>query len=470
MSLVQADVVYKDQADILAEILAALLVRLPDANTGPDSLFRIWAEVFSNTTEGLYLGMQLLHDDMFIQTMSALALIRAGEMYGRPQKPGTLATGSVTIQGTGGLYVPIGITVSAPRASLDDTLDFQTTVDGTIPNPGIPTAPTLADGGGGGGQAAGLYEYAITFLTAVGETAIGAISIPLTIGNNRKITVSNIAVGGPGTLTRNIYRRFNGGTWGLTGALADNTTTTFSDTTGTTAQQPPAASTAQGIVLTASALLVGTDYNVSIGTITDISSGPAGLLSVTNTAAFTGGTDPEDIEDYRLALLQWVRAPQSGSPNDLVAWAESIDGIESATVFPNVDLSGAAAPGTVSVRVTGTGGTVPAPALVTAVSTELLSHDLANITILVGTFTPHAINVTVTTTLAPGYVVADVTPSIQAAITNYINSVSVGSTVYQAGVIDAVFGLAGVNNVTTTFTDTALGATEKATVGTITVS
>ena len=471
MSLVQADVVYKSQSDILAEVLAAMLVRLPDANTGPDSLLRIWAEVFSNTTEGLYLGMQLLHDDMFIQTMSALALMRAGEMYGRPQKPGTLATGNVTFAGTGGVYIPVGTIVSAPRASLDDTLDFETTVDGSIANPGIPVAPVTADGGGSGALPAGLYEHGVTFVTASGETALGATSIPLTLANNHKIAMTNIPLGGPGTTARNIYRRFNGGVWQFVQPIADNATTVLTDNNNApTAQIPPDTSSAEGITLAASAMLVGTDYNVAPGTITDISTGPAGLVSVTNAASFTGGSDPEDIEAFRQALLQWVQAPQSGSSADLQAWAQSIDGIESATVFPNVDLSGAAAPGTVSVRVTGTDGSVPSPDLVTAVSNELLSHDLANITILVGTFAAHPVDVTITTTLQPGYALADITPSAQAAITSYLNSVPVGGTIYQAGIIDAVFGLAGIITLSTTFVDTDLAPTEKATVGTITVN
>lgn len=470
LSLVQADQVYKTQSDILAEILAALLVRLPDANLGPDSLFRIWAEVFSSTSEGLYLGMQLLHDDMFIQTMSSLALVRAGDMYGRQQKVGTLSTGNVTFSAVGGTYIPIGTVVSAVRASAGDTLDFVTTIDATVPSPGIPTAPTTVDGGTGGGQPAGLYEYGITFVTAAGETALGVTSAPISILNNHKINVSDIALGGPGTLTRNLYRRVNGGPWGLTGSVADNTTTVFVDNTGTTSFTPPDVSTAEGITLAASSSQVGTDYNVGPGTITDISDGPTGLLTVTNPAAFTGGSDPEDIEDFRLALLQWVRAPQSGSALDLKAWAESIDGIETATVFPNVDLSGAAAPGTVSVRVTGTGGTVPTPDLVSLVSSTLLSHDLANITIIVGTFTAHPINVTVTTLRTSGYALTDIQPSAISAITNYLNSVPVGGTVYAAGVVDAVFGQAGIVNVTTTFTDTVLAATEKATVGTITVN
>jgi uncharacterized phage protein gp47/JayE len=418
--------------------------------------------------------MQLLHDDMFIQTMSALALVRAGEMYGRPQKPGTLATGSVRFTGTGGTYIPLGSIVSAPRASQDDALDFQTTVDGTIPNPGIPTAPTTADNPSGV-LPSGMYEHAVSFVTMAGETVLGAISTPLAEGqNNRSIMLTNIPLGGPGTIGRKVYRRVNGGPWmnvdTLNTVLADNTTTSAQDNDNTPTGSPLTISTAEQLTLAVEASDVGTDYNVAVGTITDISEGPQGLSSVTNAAALSGGSNMEDIEAFRLALLEWVRAPQSGSPADMQAWAESIDGVESASVFPNVDLSGAAAPGTVSVRITGVDGTIPSPDIQTAVLNELLSHDLANITILVGTFTPRNINVTVTTTLDAGYILADVTASSTAAITNYINSVPVGGTIYQSGIIDSVFGLPGIVNVTTTFTDTTLAATEKAIPGTITVS
>jgi uncharacterized phage protein gp47/JayE len=469
----QADQVYKTSADIVAEVLAALLVRLPDANTGADSLFRIWTEIFGNTTEGLYLGMQLLHDDMFVQTASALALIRSGEMYGREQKVGLLATGSVTFAGTGGTYIPIGTIVSAPRASDDDALDFQTTVDGSIPNPGIPTAPVAADAGAGA-LGAGSYEYAVTFITAGGETAIGAISNALTIAASHNVNLTAIPLGGAGTTARKLYRRVNGGAWGnvdaLNATLANNTTTTATDSDTSLTGTAPTVSTAEQITLAAQASEVGTDSNVAASTITDLSSAATGLSSVTNAAPFTGGANAEDIEAFRTALLGWVRAPQSGGPDDLVAWAEAIDGVETATVFPNVDLSGTPTPGTVTVRISGPGGTVPSAGVVAAVQADLQARDLANITILVGTFSAHNISLTAATTLAAGYILADVTPSAQAAISAYITSVPVGGTVYKAGVIDAVFGLPGIVNVTTAFTDTVLAATEKAIPATITIT
>lgn len=113
---------------------------------------------------------------------------------------------------------------------------------------------------------------------------------------------------------------------------------------------------------------------------------------------------------------------------------------------------------------------MPSGTVVSNVLAELQSHDLANITILVGTFTPHVYSPTVDVTTASGYSLADVTPSVQAAVTDYINGLDVGSTVYAAGIIAAVFNLPGVINATTTFTDSTAAATEKPTAGTVTVT
>ena len=162
--------------------------------------------------------------------------------------------------------------------------------------------------------------------------------------------------------------------------IPDNTTTTYLDNIATTATVPPSVSTAQRISVAAQATEVGVDYNADIGTIVDLVGDPgsgivSGLSSVTNTTAFTGGSDDEDVEDFRQALLEWVRAPMSGAPADMVVWAESVDGVESATAQPNVNLAGAAAPGTVSVRISGPGGSVPSGTVVSNVLAELQSHD-----------------------------------------------------------------------------------------------
>jgi uncharacterized phage protein gp47/JayE len=468
------EVVYKDRETILSEVLARWQARISDIATGQDTITRIWSEVFSDTAEGLMLAMQLLHDDIFVQTMSALALVRAGEQYGRPQKAGLLAVGSVRITGTGGTFVGTDTIVGAPRTNLDDTLLFNLTQSGTIPNPGIPTAPTTADGGAGT-LAAGTYEHAVSFVTAAGETEIGASSTALVLAGSRQISITNIPLGGTGTIGRNVYRRLNGGTWNLVTTLANNTATTYTQNAVAGSQTPVADSTAEAITLTAQSDETGAEYNVAPGTITEITDGATigNLSTVTNGAAFTGATDPEDIEVFRSALLDWVRSPASGGPGDLKVWAEAVDGVESATVFENMDLAGASAPGTATVRISGPEGSVPPSDVVTAVSDALNARDLAVITILVGTFTPNPVNVTAVITPATGYVLADLSAQITEAVQDYINGVPVGGTVYTAGVIDAIFGLPGVATVSVS-APAAPGATstatQKPTLGTVTLT
>jgi uncharacterized phage protein gp47/JayE len=470
-----AEVIYKDRDAIVAELVAGLQARFPDANLTPDTVFRIWIEVMASTVEGLFLAWQLLHDDMFIQTANGVALLRYGEMFGRPLKAGTLATGSVQFVGQGGVAIPVNTQVAAPQAA-EEALTFSVTVSGTIPNPGIPAAPALSDAGAGS-LVAGTYQYGVTFQTAGGESALGAVSGPLTIAASHNINVTSIPLGGPGTTARNLYQSVDGGSFqkitnaAVVAALNNNSTTSATIGTSTLGSAPPAESTAERLTVPVQADDTGIDYNVGIGTVTEFVNTIAGLTSVTNLAAMTGGTDDEDLEEFRSQLLQWVRAPKSGSDLDLKAWAEAIPGVETATVFANDNL-GTPTNGHVTVRISGPGGSVPDASVQAAVATELDSKDLANIIIHVTTFTPVAVAVTVDVTTSGTYTLADVTAAVTNAITAYINNIQVGGTVYRSGIIDAVFGLAGVSNVTVSVpaSDTTMAATQKATPGTITVT
>lgn len=470
---VQAEVVYKDRDTIIAELIASWQARMPGVTVTPDSVIRMWIEVWATQFEGEMLANQLLHDDIFPQTASALALQRFGDIYGRAMKAGTVSSGTVRFAGAGGTAIPVGTQVAAPSTT-DDALLFATTALVSIPNPGVPTAPGVADGGAGT-LPAGTYEYAVTFQTALGETALGAISTPITLAVNHQVNLTSIPLGGPGTIARNLYRRINGGAWtkntnpAIVSALNNNTATSLTDSSGTLGGAPPVTSTAEQVDVAAASVDVGALQNVAAGQITSIVDAVSGLASVTNPSSFSGGSDPEDIETYRSKLLDFIRNPKSGSPADLQAWAEAIDGVDQATVFSNNNM-GVAANGHATIRVSGPNGATPSAAVQQAVYDDIYARDLAGITLHVTTFTPKSINVTVTVTLASGYVLADVSASVQQAIMDYINSVSVNGTVYEAGVKDAVFGLPGVATLTTTFTDTTSLATEKPVPGTITVS
>lgn len=463
MSSTQGNAVYRTQAEIVSDVLAAWAARIPDINVGPDTLVRIWTEVFANSGTGFFLGLQLLHDDMFVQSMSFLALQREGAEVGRPQKAGTLAAGSVRLAGAGGTFISSGSQVGSPRPALGDTLVFETTDDATIPDPGTPTAPTAVDAATSG-NLTGTIEYAVTFMTALGETAVGAASTALSLSASQA-TLSAIPIGGPGTTGRSIYRSKNGGSWQFVHLVNDNTTAIYTDNVadGLLGGLPPDTSTAEQVVVGAVAVAAGGQYDVIAGAITSLVSVDGDVTGVTNDASFSGGTDPEDAEAFRQAVLQWKQNPQTGSPNDLTSWATSIEGVDAAAIFKNVNLAGDAELGSVVVRISGPDSSIPDSDTIDAVQAYLDSKVLGNITIYVGTFTPLSVVPELTVTPATGYVLADVSASVQEAVAAYVNSVPPAGTVYVAGIYHAAFMLPGVATIVVTApsSDIVAGTDEK---------
>lgn len=461
---IQADSIYLSLDDVIADVLGAWAARIPGVNLSRGTIVYTWTQVFGNSVEGLYLGMQLLHDDMFIQTMSALALQREGEELGRQMKAGTLSTGSVRFDGAGGEFIAQGSQVGAPRPQLGDTLVFETTEDATVPNPGIPGAPTIADAAVSG-LLTGTFEYAITFTTTEGETEIGTSSGTLVLAAS-KTNLTAVAVGGPGTTGRRIYRSKNGGAFQFVHALADNVTTIYTDNIvdGALGGNPPTESTAERVTVAAQSTAPGEQYNVGVGTITSLVDVDADVNDVTNAVAFTAGSDSEATEDFRQALLAWSANPQSGSGDDLVAWATSISGVETASVTKNKNPGGGTELGSVVVRISGPGGSVPDGDVVDATQAYIDSKDLANITIYVVTFTPTTVSADLTITLAPGYDLDDVEGSIEQAAADYVNSIPPGGTVYVAGIYHAVFMLPGILTlvVNTPSADVVIAADHKA--------
>lgn len=464
---------FKSREDILGDMLAALQAEIPDAYVGPDGVFRILMDIESGQLENVFLGNQLLLEDLFVQTAGLQALKLYGDQYDLPMEEGTKATGPLYFTGDGGTYIPIGAEVGYDPGGGLDIIYFLTTNDGTIPNPGVPTPPAVALGAAGNPN--GLYEYTVTFITAAGETLPSAISASIS-PVNQQVTVSSIPIGGTGTTARYIYRRKNGtGDWRRVATIADNSTTSISDnmSDATWASQPlaPTENTANAIALTGEAEEEGLDGNAATGTITVLTDAPATLTSVTNKAAFSGGSEPEDTEEYRSRLLKHLQNPESGSATDIKSWAEEVDGVETATVFNNDNL-GAAQNGHVTVRISGPGGSIPPAPVVAATLAALQEQVPAIITVHVTTFTAVSTAVTVDVTTSGTYTLGDVTPSVQNAITAYINSLAVGETLMRSGIVDAVFGLPGIADVTVTTPATNLttAATEKRTPGTITVT
>jgi len=96
-----------------------------------------------------------------------------------------------------------------------------------------PSAPSVALGSGSGNVDNGVHRYAVTFVTADGETQLGGVSAAITISDKAttgKVSLTGIQLGGSNVTGRKIYRTVaNGSTYMFLATIADNTTTIFTD-------------------------------------------------------------------------------------------------------------------------------------------------------------------------------------------------------------------------------------------------
>jgi hypothetical protein len=87
---------------------------------------------------------------------------------------------------------------------------FTSQIDGVVVDP--PEAPTAVLSGTAGVVTAGVHKVAVTFVTAEGETTIGAASDGVTADGAHKIDVSSIPCGaaGKGVIARKVHDQSRG--------------------------------------------------------------------------------------------------------------------------------------------------------------------------------------------------------------------------------------------------------------------
>lgn len=447
---VEGDRLYHTREEVVNDILARWQEIVPDLWLGEDGNVRIFTEIYAGVAESVYQALEIFSEDMYIVTANVQALQLYGTQYGNPQKVGQKATGFLLFEGAGGTFVPISTEAAYDSGTGIDPLYFVTTSDDSIPNPGIPTAPNTADSGVTGNPN-GSFQYVITFVTAQGETLPGTPSAARSVAS-KKINLTAIPIGGLGTIARRVYRDKNAaGTYKLVATISDNTATTYQDDIpdASLGVAPPTISTAERVLIAAEGEDFGFSYNVAPLTVTELVDAPDGVVDVSNPAPFTGGADPEDIEMFRDRLLTTVRGPGSGSETDLKRWAEEVEGVTVATVFSN-DNVGTPTNGHATIRISGPDGDVPGASVVADVANVLADKDMANITLHVTTFIAVPTSVSVTVSLDPDISLTDVQQSAVDAISDYIQGLEVGETMYLTGIIAAVVGLPGISDVAVT--------------------
>ena len=109
----------------------------------------------------------------------------------------------------------------------NDGLDsLQIAEDDPLAAPGQPAGAAAA----GSELEVGLYKYAITFVTANGETTAGTEREVTTTGGNERVQLSAIPTGPAGTTARKVYRTLvDASQKKLVDTIADNVTTDYLD-------------------------------------------------------------------------------------------------------------------------------------------------------------------------------------------------------------------------------------------------
>lgn len=121
------------------------------------------------------------------------------------------------------------------------------------------------------------------------------------------------------------------------------------------------------------AVIPGTAYNVTRGTVVMQKQINQNITSVTNEEPITGGTDEEDDETYRERILEKLRASEVsfvGCDADYVRWAKEVQGVGSAVV--EAEWKG---PGTVKVVVAGADGSAVSKDVLEAVEDYIVSPE-----------------------------------------------------------------------------------------------
>lgn len=168
------------------------------------------------------------------------------------------------------------------------------------------------------------------------------------------------------------------------------------------------------------AVEVGASGNVPARAINTIPVAIPGVTAVTNTNPTTGGTDEESDADLLARLLEKVRNPAtSGNVAHFKQWALEVAGVGDAKVFPLWNGNG-----TVKVVIID-GNKQPASAeLVQAVADYIEEVRPICYAVTVVSATALNINVSATLTLDPAYMLTQVQPTIEAAITEYLKSIA----------------------------------------------
>ncbi|MBA9027509.1 baseplate J/gp47 family protein [Peribacillus huizhouensis] len=171
----------------------------------------------------------------------------------------------------------------------------------------------------------------------------------------------------------------------------------------------------------AEAELGGVGGNVAAGTISALAPGPLyGVVTVTNSQAFSGGVDTEDDHSLLQRLKDRVQRPStSGNANHYRQWALEVSGVGDVKVYPVWNGGN-----TVKVVLLSTSRRAPDQVVIDAATANIESNRPVGPIVTVVGASELAINVSATLTLEDGADLEDVSAQFSEALANYLSSIA----------------------------------------------
>lgn len=220
------------------------------------------------------------------------------------------------------------------------------------------------------------------------------------------------------------------------------------------------------VTAAARAVAPGRGGNAAIGAVDTLVAPPAGIESVTNPTAFSGGADEETDESLRARLLAgYAVLPNGVNAETYRRAALSVPGVCGAGVKPQVNGAG-----TVGVYVYGNGVPVSEDVLAVVKETiEAMREIQVTVTVENATVVPRRITVYILP--KAGCTFAEAQAMTAAAAETYFSTLTVGSRFTKAALIAAVMQTGAVENCTfpKTTEDYAAGPHEIVTLDGVTV-
>ncbi len=228
--------------------------------------------------------------------------------------------------------------------------------------------------------------------------------------------------------------------------IADTTNANYSATLG--AYVLPAGTTS--IPVTVQCTTAGSAGNVQANMITALSTSISGVDYVTNAAAAINGVDAELDAPARARFVLWIASLEAATMIAVMSAVADVQQGMSAIIAENVQYNGQTQNGYFTAIINNGSGTTTSTELTNASNAIEATRPLC-VTYGTHASTQVAANVSLTVTVASGYVSSSVTGAVQAALQNYINAIqttSSGATLPWSSIAGQAYDIPGVENVT----------------------